>query len=409
MGIHQKIATLMKWILKLLVFSIFTTTCYTKALTHSRADIPDTFKKSYIGLSIGWIDIPFTNQYLNHGLSARKIETPNIAPRIFIGHFFTPNIAIQMSLMRPIKWIYFRGIQYPEDRHTVWTSMLGVTLQPTVKLLKKIALYGDIGLGIISRHGFKINDQFAVTHQDLVTLLTGGGLTYAINPHWHYDLGIAYTPKNHRKKQPNIFYAYTGFYYLILPSNRSNEPHFFEKKYIFPLNFLQGGFFTNKWFYANVNKYVSQGHIPIFWDGKLKNRNGVYLMYERNFFHTNRTLSLEWGTSIARYQTHLNQQTYYAFSVFPVLKIWIIRSNYIDSYFTYSLAGPTYITRYYLDHINTGSHFTFQDFMGIGFFLGRKKNINVNLKIGHYSNGNILPINTGIEVPLTIAVGFTFN
>ena len=39
-------------------------------------------------------------------------------------------------------------------------------------------------------------------------------------------------------------------------------------------------------------------------------------------------------------------------------------------YFAYSLAGPTYISKIVLDDLNTGRHFTFQDFMGIGWFAG---------------------------------------
>lgn len=368
--------------------------------------MPPIFSESYLGLSVGWPNFPFTQDNLVNGFTAQKIESPNVAPRIFIGHFLNPYLAAQISLMRPIQWVRFSGVQYPNDNHTVWISLFGITLRPTLPISNKFSLYGDIGLGLISRHGFRINDVSAINNAFISTLLTGGGITYALNQRWHLDLGISYALQNTKKEQPHIFYAYTGFYYLL--SRDPSDKHYSKEEYFFPLNFIQLGFFNNNLFYENLNKYVTEGGLPIFWDGKIKNKNGVYLMYERNFFHTDRTFSLEWGASISRYQTQQQGQLYYAISLFPALKVWIIRSKIVDFYFTYSVAGPSYISRDSLDHVDVGGHFIFQDFMGIGFFLGKKKNFNINLKIGHYSNGNLFPENAGIEVPLTIAVGFTF-
>ena len=56
----------------------------------------------------------------------------------------------------------------------------------------------------------------------------------------------------------------------------------------------------------------------------------------------------------------------------------------------------------------TGRHFTFQDFMGVGAFLGKARRVSAVLKINHYSNGNLLTDNAGIKVPLTLGLGLTF-
>jgi hypothetical protein len=74
----------------------------------------------------------------------------------------------------------------------------------------------------------------------------------------------------------------------------------------------------------------------------------------------------------------------------------------------YSYAGPTYISKVIIDGLGTGSHFTFQDFMGVGAFIGKDRNLSVGLKISHYSNGNLFVDNASLKIPLTISLGYTF-
>ena len=50
-----------------------------------------------------------------------------------------------------------------------------------------------------------------------------------------------------------------------------------------------------------------------------------------------------------------------------------------------------------------------RDSLGFGVYLGQGRHVNAELRIGHYSNGNLLPRNRGIQVPLTVAVGYAFS
>ncbi|MFW6249019.1 MAG: acyloxyacyl hydrolase, partial [Bacteroidota bacterium] len=52
--------------------------------------------------------------------------------------------------------------------------------------------------------------------------------------------------------------------------------------------------------------------------------------------------------------------------------------------------------------------FTFYDYMGIGAFGGKQREFTTELKIGHYSNGNLFPQNDGVMVPLTLSLGYNF-
>jgi hypothetical protein len=61
-----------------------------------------------------------------------------------------------------------------------------------------------------------------------------------------------------------------------------------------------------------------------------------------------------------------------------------------------------------LDGLPTGKHFTFQDFMALGVFVGPNRRLNLELNLNHYSNGNIFTENAGVKVPLAVKVGYAF-
>ena len=74
----------------------------------------------------------------------------------------------------------------------------------------------------------------------------------------------------------------------------------------------------------------------------------------------------------------------------------------------YSIAGPSFISKTVIDDEDIGKKFTFQDNMGLGFFLGENRNYNLEFKIGHYSNGNIFEQNPGVKIPFSLNVGYAF-
>jgi hypothetical protein len=44
----------------------------------------------------------------------------------------------------------------------------------------------------------------------------------------------------------------------------------------------------------------------------------------------------------------------------------------------------------------------------MGVFTGKDKNLNIGLRIAHFSNGNLFPNNDGVMVPLTLGLGYSF-
>jgi len=179
------------------------------------------------------------------------------------------------------------------------------------------------------------------------------------------------------------------------------------KAFIFPRNILQLGYTTQALGYG-VNKAVSKGPVPIFWGGDVKVRSGVSLNYQHNMFHSRKVFSWDWGVNLSFWQSRRDKENFFTASLFPVLRFTAFRSAAADIYFNYSVAGPSYISRTMTDGANTGRRFTFQDFMGMGAFMGSRKNLNAEIRIMHYSNGNIFPENLGYMIPLTFNIGYCF-
>ena len=119
--------------------------------------------------------------------------------------------------------------------------------------------------------------------------------------------------------------------------------------------------------------------------------------------------SFDAGVSAGYWKSNEKKEEFYTLSVFPTLRFTALRSKPADLYLFYSVAGPSYISKKIIDEKDGGKHFTFQDMMGIGSFLGKEKKINAEVSIDHYSNGNIFVYNRGVKIPLTFTIGYAFE
>ena len=46
--------------------------------------------------------------------------------------------------------------------------------------------------------------------------------------------------------------------------------------------------------------------------------------------------------------------------------------------------------------------------MGFGIFFGKQRKYNFEMRIMHYSNGNIFTDNAGVAIPIQFTLGKTF-
>jgi hypothetical protein len=156
-----------------------------------------------------------------------------------------------------------------------------------------------------------------------------------------------------------------------------------------------------------VGDFESFG-IPVFWVGQVKAQHAFSLTYQRLIFRSEKIFSLDWGASVTAFQSQVTNENVFAFSIFPVVRFYLLRKKGFDFYTNYSLIGPTYISESDIDGFESGPKITYQDTMGFGIFFGEKRKYNFELRIMHYSNGNIFTRNDGVAIPLQFTLGKTF-
>lgn len=379
-----------------------------------RAQLPPVMRNSFFEVTVGAINYPFSKEQLAPGFSLiSEVEIPHTAVRLVIGHEFNKYFAAQVTYMRPVMWVKYI-YSYDDDtthfshRSTVWMNVGGVTFKPQLPIGDRFTLYGETGLGIITRHGFGDSlGNMIVSDANYGTVLFGGGIKYHVNKNWTLMAAANFSPEKKSVKQPSTSSIAAGFSYKLLPKSVEQLEYAAKLGYIHPKHLFQIGYASNVCGYG-VNNFVANDKFPIFWGGGAQVRQGLSLSYQKNVFHTAKVFSLDWGVSAGFWQSNIERQSFITLSAFPVLRFTFLHTRPLDAYFYYSIAGPTYISRTMIDGENTGEHFTFQDNMGTGVFFGKRRNQNVELKIGHYSNGNVFSENDAVKIPLSLILGYAF-
>ena len=241
---------------------------------------------SYAGLQIGSIGYAFSSTQLQPGFQVQSVQISHIAARVVLyGHDFNKYISAQVSEMRPVQWVMYKGVSGDMGTHTVWMNIGGLTAKARLPLSAKWSLFGEGGLGIVTRKGFDINGSPVVTGTSYATLLYGGGLDYSVNHKWDLLASVAVAPGNAASQQPSTVFYSGGFNYTLrrVPAepagpDSSNGP-------LWPKNLIQVGYISDVSGYA-VNNAVAKAYL--FWSGNVEVANGLSADYQRNLFHTRR-------------------------------------------------------------------------------------------------------------------------
>ena len=308
--------------------------------------------------------------------------------------------------MRPAAWASYNNLNTDNTNKSVWTNIWAISAKKNFKLSEKFKLYTEAGISNFARHGFKIADQVIIKDAQYLYPIFGSGLSYKLSNKWDATLNITYSPPREKVQQPATTFFAGGITYNLRELDSAVVKLNSESPFYFPKYLIQLGFTTDFAGY-NINRQFSGGlktSIPIFWFGDVFIKNGLFISYQRNIFHTYKNFSLDWGASFGYYETQ-NKESFYTLSIFPTIRYWFLLTKPVDLYFNYSLIGPAYISKSRLDGLDIGEKATFQDFMGVGFLFGKKRLYNLDLKITHYSNGNIFNNNPGAAIPLTLSLG----
>ena len=368
---------------------------------------PSFLANSYFTFDVGKIGYLFSSNQLEPGFTVESVDVPHLAVRVdFFGHRFTKNLTAQVTYIRPAQFVHYNNVNGNHETSQVSMAYAGLTFGWDVALAERVSGYLEAGWGVTSRSGVQINGQTALKSAHFASMLGGGGLAIHATPNTDLMLGATYSPGRKAFTQPStrLFTAGIRYHMRTLPEDQVKANR--ESGYVFPANTLRIGLTSNVFSYG-VNNFFSRT-VPIFWGGNVETRHGLTLDYQRNVFHTAKVFAFDLGGSASYWQSNGNAEVFRTASFYPLFRFFVHRGDESDFYFNYSLAGPTYITRTIIDGRETGEVFTFQDFMGVGAFIGKPRRINAELGIKHYSNGNIFTKNASIKIPLTLTLGVAF-
>jgi Lipid A 3-O-deacylase (PagL)/OmpA-like transmembrane domain len=377
----------------------------TGTIPDSRTQYPAFLANSYFGFDVGSIDYPFSSRQLEPGFQAQRVIVPHAAMRMVMGHRFHKYVAAELDYARPFEWVKYRHVNGGET-HTVWVALGDVSIKSQIPVTRRVSVFGQAGLAIVSRAGFVVNGTAGVAPAHFAAPLVGGGVDYALTPAWDVTAGATYVPARQTYNQPGIALGSFGFRYHVrrLSPERVEEAR--ESGFVVPEHLVQVGFVTNGFGYGWNN--ALSGKLPVFWGGHVEMARGLTLRYQRNVFHTARRLALDVGASAAFLKSNGSGENVLAISAYPLVRYSFLRTAPADVFVSYSIAGPSLLSRRVIDGFDTGSHFTFQDMLGFGVYTGKDRRVFIQVEISHYSNGNIFPGNPGVKVPLTITLGRGF-
>ena len=373
----------------------------------TRAQYPAPLRNAFFSIGIGGVRQPFSQAPLEPGFHAASIELPPIAARVIVfGHEITRFVSAQASYLRPAKYVtYVDVLGANSGRHHVRVNFATLTLTARAPIRGRLSVYGEGGLGITSRTGFNVGNAVGLADAHYASFAGGGGAEFRLSPSWTLTGGLLYLPGHSPVQQPRTAFFSGGIRYTIRPLAPERVEAVRRSGYIFPRRTIYLEYSSGIGY--GVNTFVST-KVPIFWGGHAEVDFGLAPHYEQNVFHTRKLFAFDVGASAGVYRTRRNGDRFHTLSAYPLFRFLFLRGRAADLYAVYSLAGPTYVSRIVLDGLDTGRHFTFQDFMGVGVFLGPRRKLNAGLKINHYSNGNIFTQNAGVKIPLTFSVGYAF-
>ena len=373
----------------------------------ARGQYPAFMTNSYFSFNVGAIGYLFTERQLEPGFQVESIDRPRLAVRAdFFGHHFTKHVAVQVTYMRPARFVAYNNINGNKTTSQVSNAYAGLTLVGDAPLTPRVSGYIEGGWGVTSRSGIETTGGTALKGAHYAAALVGGGLAYHATPNMDLMLGATYSPGRQAFDQPSTRLFTTGIQYHMRPLPDAAVRETREAGFAFPANVVRLAVTTNALAYE-LNDFFSK-KLPIFWGGNVETNRGVTLDVQRNVFHTKKVFAFDLGASASHWNSNENHDIFLTLSAYPLFRFFFSRTEPADVYFSYSLAGPTFISNTLLDGRDTGARFTFQDFMGVGAYLDTPRHINAEVSIKHFSNGNLFTHNASIKVPLTFTLGLVF-
>jgi hypothetical protein len=144
---------------------------------------------------------------------------------------------------------------------------------------------------------------------------------------------------------------------------------------------------------------------PLMWNARLKVDRSLIIGYEKAVYTPNQYFSLYTGVSSGLMKTiHPVMDDVYVLSGYLLARFYFYNTSSFKTYILYSPAGPSMLSKSQFATTGFSNLFVFQNQFGIGWELDKSAKIGCFLKMYHYSNGDLFPVNGGIDIPLVFGI-----
>lgn len=386
--------------------------CLQAQETTEKKDYP-FLERTFFQINLGYVNYGFDESLLNEGFTTSGYYKNPFSGRLLLGYKIDKNWALQYGVMRPAVWFEFENVNGTDLKKSVFVNSWFLTLSRQFSLNDRWSLIAETGPARVTRKGFLLGTNRGVEDKDYFSVMSVAGLKYHLNNQWDLSAQAMFIPTE-SADQPSIYQFTAGFQYNL--SNLVPKEFHETSDVFFPKNTLQIGYANdaigyaaNKFFsmQARIGNFRSAG-LPVFWYGDAKASHTLHLNYNRTVYKGKKILTLGYGVSFTAFQSTIENDWVIALSVYPQINFYFWRNESFNMYANYSLIGPTYLSVEDIDGFETGPKVTYQDFMGVGAYFGKNNSYNAELKIIHYSNGNIFNRNAGVAIPLVFTFGKSF-
>src|SRR5437762_5478896 len=179
---------------------------------------------------------------MESGFKATSVRVPHLAVRaLLFGHEFNRYLSGQVSYLRPIQWVQYQDVNGDHASHSVWMNLVGLTAKAQMPVTKTLSVYGEGGLGIITRKGFQIDHSTALRDANYSTPLFGGGVQYRVTGNWSLVVG-ATSAAHAEARQPRTSVFSAGFNHTMRPLSDEDVERNSSAGFVFPENIVQFGY-----------------------------------------------------------------------------------------------------------------------------------------------------------------------
>lgn len=163
-----------------------------------------------------------------------------------------------------------------------------------------------------------------------------------------------------------------------------------------------GGGFNDKW----CRKEIYRPKKPLMWSARLKVDTAYFFGLEKDFYSTGKYFSPCYGGSFGQLATRKGiKDQCFVLSSYLGLKFFCPLGLNARLFLFYSPGGPSLLSNNTFVETSFSNRFVFTDQLGVGVKWDRNFGFEMGARLYHFSNGDIFPINGGIDVPIMFYLG----